>query len=273
MKKNIEISEARERLTRHKRVVVKIGTTSLTYPNGMLNLQRIERLCWVLSDLCNQGREMILVTSGAIGVGANSLGMEQRPRDIIGRQAASAVGQAMLMQIYHRFLLTYNRNAGQILLTRDCADNPVRRENAHNTVEQLLKMGVIPIVNANDTVTTDELGEFSDNDNLSAHVAIFSESHLLIMLSDIEGLYDKDPKTNPTATFFHEITEITPKMESAAAGSNSALGTGGMTTKLNAARTAIAHGIDTVIASGEDPAILLRILAGEDEGTLFTATV
>jgi len=236
----------------------------------MLNLQRIEKLCWVMADLCNQGKEVILVTSGAIGVGANSLGMSTRPRDIIGRQAASAVGQAMLMQIYHRFLQTYNRNAAQILLTRDCVDNHVRRQNAHNTVEQLLAMGVVPIVNANDTIATDELHEFSDNDNLSACVAVFSDSDLLIMLSDIEGLYDKDPKTHPKAVLFHEVTEITPTMESAAGGSGSSLGTGGMATKLDAARMALEYGIDTVIASGEDPTILLRIFAGEDEGTLFT---
>jgi len=266
----LETTPARALLSEHKRAVVKIGTTSLTYPNGTLNLQRIEKLCWVLADLYNQGKEIILVTSGAIGVGANSLGMEQRPRDIIGRQAASAVGQAMLMQIYQRFLQTYNRNAAQILLTRDCVDNPVRRENAQNTLHQLLAMGVVPIVNANDTIATDELTEFSDNDNLSAHVAAFSESGLLVILSDIEGLYNKDPKTHPKAILFHEVNEITPKMEAAAGGSNSSLGTGGMITKLNAAKIALEHNIDTVIASGEDPSILLRIFSGENEGTLFT---
>ncbi|MCL2225674.1 MAG: glutamate 5-kinase [Defluviitaleaceae bacterium] len=266
----MNISPAREQLTRHKRAVVKIGTSSLTYPNGMLNLQRIEKLCWVLADLCNRGKEIIVVTSGAIGVGANSLGMETRPRDIIGRQAASAVGQAMLMQIYNRFLMTYNRHAAQILLTKDCVENPVMRENAHNTVEQLLAMGVVPIVNANDTIATDELGEFSDNDNLSADVAVFSSAKLLIMLSDIEGLYNKDPRTHPKATLFTEINEITPKMESAAGGSGTTLGTGGMATKLTAARTALQNNIDTVIASGSDPSVLLQIFDGEEKGTLFT---
>lgn len=264
------MTTARQLLKNHTRAVVKIGTTSLTYPNGMLNLQRIERLCWVLADLYNRGKQVILVTSGAIGVGANSLGMDTRPRDIIGRQAASAVGQAMLMQIYHRFLQTYNRHAAQILLTRDCVDNPIRRENARNTVEQLLAMGVVPIVNANDTIATDELDEFSDNDNLSACVAEFSNSRLLIILSDIDGLYDKDPKTHPGAVLFHEINEITPKMETAAGGAGSALGTGGMATKLSAARLALKNGTDAVIASGEDPAVLLRIFDGEEEGTLFT---
>ncbi|MDR0272594.1 MAG: glutamate 5-kinase [Clostridiales bacterium] len=267
----METSNARALLANHKRAVVKIGTTSLTYPNGMLNLQRIEKLCWVLADLYNRGKEVILVTSGAIGVGANTLGMETRPRDIIGKQAASAVGQAMLMQIYQRFLLTYNRHAAQILLTRDCVDSPTRKENAHNTLEQLLAMGVVPIVNANDTVATDELGEFSENDNLSAYVAKLTNSELLVLLSDVEGMYDKNPKTHPKAVLFREVHEITPKMESAAGESNSSFGTGGMATKLNAARMALENNIDTVIASGEDPAILLRIFAGEEEGTLFHA--
>ncbi|MCL2049085.1 MAG: glutamate 5-kinase [Defluviitaleaceae bacterium] len=267
----MEISQAREHLSLHKRIVVKIGTTTLTYPNGTLNLQRIERICWVVADLCNQNKEIIIVTSGAVGVGANSLGMEQRPKDIIGRQAASAVGQAMLMNIYHRFLMAYNRHAAQILLTRECVGSPGRKENAHNTICQLLAMGVVPIVNANDTIATDELGELSDNDNLSAHVAIFSESQLLVILSDIEGFYNKDPRTNPKAVLFSEVTEITPKIEAAAGGSGSSLGTGGMATKLTAARTALEHGISTVIASGDDPMILLRILAGGQEGTLFRA--
>jgi len=266
----MEASPARAQLAQHKRAVVKIGTTSLTYPNGMLNLQRIEKLCWVLADLFNQGKEIILVTSGAIGVGANSLGMDERPRDIIGRQAASAVGQAMLMQIYQNFLRTYNRNAAQILLSRDCVNNGLRRENARNTIDKLLKMGAIPIVNANDTIATDELPELNDNDTLASYVAAFSESELLVMLTDREGLYDKNPRTHPKAVLFKEVNEITPKIESAAGESGSSLGTGGMITKLTAVRYALEYGIDTVIASGQDPTILLRLLAGEEEGTLFT---
>jgi len=265
----MEMSPAREQLTKHKRAVVKIGTSSLTYENGMLNLQRIEKLCWVLADLYNQGKEIILVTSGAIGVGASSLGME-RPRDIVGRQAASAVGQAMLMQIYNGFFLTYNRKIAQILLTRDCINDGLRRENAHNAINKIIEMGAIPIVNANDTIATDELPELNDNDTLSAYVAAFSNSDLLIMLTDREGFYNKDPRTHPKAILLRELNEVTPKMESAAGGSGSVLGTGGMVTKLNAARYALEHDIDIVIASGEDPAILLRILNGDEEGTLFT---
>jgi glutamate 5-kinase len=266
----MEISPARARLTQHVRAVVKIGTTSLTHANGMLNLQRIEKLCWVLADLYNQGKEIILVTSGAIGVGANTLAMSERPRDIIGRQAASAVGQAMLMQIYQNFLRTYGRTAAQILLTRDCVNDSLRRENASNAINKLISLGAIPIVNANDTIATDELPELNDNDTLSSYVAAFSHSHMLIMLSDREGLYNKDPRTHPRATLFRELNEVTPKMEFSAGGSGSALGTGGMVTKLNAARYALEHDIDTVIASGEDPSILLRIFSGNEEGTLFT---
>lgn len=267
----MEISQARAQITNHSRAVVKIGTTSLTYPNGRLNLQRIERLCWVLSDLYNQGKKIILVTSGAIGVGANHLSMPERPRDVVGKQVASAVGQVVLMQVYTRFARIYNRNVAQILLSRDCVNDPEKRENTHNTVNRLLEMGVIPIVNANDTIATDELFyELSDNDTLASYMAALADCKLLVMLSDREGLYDKDPKTHRKAVLFREVSEITPKIESAAGGSGSTLGTGGMETKLNAARYALEKGIDTIIASGEDPAILLRIFAGDEEGTLFT---
>jgi len=260
---------ARAHLAEHKRIVVKVGTTTLTYPNGQLNLQRIEKICLVLSDLCNQGKEMILVTSGAIAVGADCLRLDTRPRDILGKQATSAVGQAMLMQIYQRFFSMYNRQIAQILLTSDVLDNPVRKQNASNTINTLIAMGVVPIVNANDTIATDELDEISDNDTLSAHVAVLSESDLLIMLSDIEGLYNADPKTAPQAAFYYEVHTITPEMEGGAGGAGSNLGTGGMATKLSAARIAMAHHIDGMIASGEEPEVLWRILKGEQVGTLF----
>lgn len=261
---------ARARLAGHNRVVVKVGTTTLTYPNGRLNLQRIEKLCMVLSDLCNQGKEMILVTSGAIAVGADRLGLPERPRDTRGKQAASAVGQAMLMQIYQQFFSRYNQQIAQILLTRDVVENDERKENARNTLFTLLSMGVIPLVNENDSVSTDELG-FSENDTLSAYVSIITESGLLIMLSDIDGLYEADPKINPKARIFHEIEDITEEVESLAGCSSTKLGTGGMISKIAAARLATGHGTDTLIASGEDPAVLWRLLSGEPEGTLFVA--
>ena len=274
------VSPGRLRLSGHKRITVKIGTTSLTYPNGQLNLQRIEKICLVLSDLCNQGKEMILVTSGAIAVGADCLGLKSRPRDILGKQAASAVGQAMLMQIYQRFFSMYNRKIAQILLTSDVLESPVRKQNASNTLNTLISMGVVPIVNANDTIATEELDEngssgseaaaVSDNDTLSAHVAVLSESDMLLMLSDIEGLYNADPRSAAQAAFYYEVHTITPEMESGAGGSGSSLGTGGMATKLTAARISLEHGIDAMIASGENPEIVWRILEGEQVGTLFT---
>ena len=262
---------AREHLAKHKRIVVKIGTTSLTYPNGQLNLQRIEKVCRVISDLCNQGKEMILVTSGAIAVGADCLGLSERPRDIRGKQAASAVGQAMLMQIYQQFFSLYNKRIAQLLLTQDVLDVEVKKTNASNTFNTLLSMGVVPVVNANDTIATDELEEISDNDRLSAHVAVLAGADLLIMLSDIEGLYSADPKVVPDAKFFHEIYEITPELEAMAGGAGSNLGTGGMATKIMAARIALKGGIDTVIALGEEPEVLWQLLNGEQVGTLFVA--
>jgi len=262
----------RQRLVFHKRVVIKVGTTTLTYPNGHLNLKCMERLCLVLSDLCNHGRQIVLVTSGAIAVGADRLRLGERPRDTHGKQAASAVGQALLMQTYQNFFAQYNRNIAQILLTRDIASNPMHKNNARNALNTLLHMGVIPIVNENDAVATDEIesGEFSENDTLSAYVAVLAESDLLVMLSDIEGLYDTDPKTHPNAKIFYEIKEITPEIEALAGGAGSSLGTGGMATKLSAARMATANGVDVVVASGEDPAILWKLLAGEQVGTIFT---
>ena len=260
----------RSHLAKHKRVVVKVGTTTLTYPNGRLNLRRIEKLCMVLSDLRAQGREMMLVTSGAIAVGADRLGLAERPRDVRYKQAASAVGQASLMQIYQNFFSAYNQQIAQILLTKDIVEYEERRLNARNTLFTLLEMGVIPLINENDSVSTDELG-FSENDTLSAYVSVITDSDLLILLSDVVGLYDADPNINTGARFFYEVNEITPDIESLAGSSASKLGTGGMITKISAARMAAENGIETVIASGEDPAVLWRLFSGEREGTLFYA--
>ena len=260
----------REHLKSHKRIVVKVGTTTLTYPNGQLNFQRIEKICLVLSDLCNQGKEMILVSSGAIAAWADRLHLDERPRDILGKQAASAVGQVILMQIYQRFFSLFNRNVAQILLTSDVLDCKVRKEHASNTINTLISMGVVPIINANDTVATDELTEISENDTLSAHVAAISDSDFLIILSDIEGLYNADPRNAPQAAFYYEVHTITPEIEQSAGGAGSKLGTGGMATKLSAAKIALAHNIDALVASGEDPEIIWQILSGEQRGTLFT---
>lgn len=258
----------RQQLKSHKRVVVKVGTTSLTYSNGALNLKKIEKLAWVLTDLYNQGKEVILVSSGAIAVGTDRLKLAERPRDIKGKQAASAVGQAALMQIYESFFMKYNQIVAQVLLTKDVIDNSHKRQNARNTLFQLLKLGVIPIINANDTVSIDEL-DFSDNDTLSAYVACLIESDALIILSDIDGLYNADPKVDGNAMLLHKVEKITPTIKEIASGSSSSLGTGGMVTKIQAAEMAMCEGIDTVIASGKDPSILFEILEGNEVGTLF----
>jgi len=224
----------------------------------------------VISDLCNQGKEMLLVTSGAIAAGADSLRLEHRPRDIPGKQAASAVGQAILMQIYQRFFSLYNRQAAQILLTSDVLDNPIRKQNASNTINTLLSMGVVPIINANDTITTEEINEISDNDTLSARVTVLTESNLLIMLSDTEGLYNVNPRSAPQAALYYEVNTITPDMLENAGEAGTTLGTGGMATKLNAVQILMGHNIDSLLAQGEDPGIIWRILEGERLGTYFS---
>lgn len=253
---------------KHNRIVVKVGTTSLTYENGKLNLKRIAKLAWVLTDLRNQGKEVILVSSGAIAVGTDRLGLSQRPRDIRGKQAASAVGQAVLMQIYENFFMEYNQKVAQILLTKDVFDNDTRKENARNTFSALLEMGVIPVVNENDTVSIEEI-EFSDNDTLSAYVACLIEADLLIILSDIDGIYDCDPKTNKKAKLISRIDKFDDEIFCVAGESANALGTGGMLTKLYAAKMASDAHIDTVVAQGEEPKIIFKILNGDEKGTLI----
>jgi len=253
-----------------KNVVVKIGTTSLTHPNGKLNLKLISKLAWVLTDLQNQGYSMTLVTSGAIAVGAVKLGMEARPRDIMGQQAASAVGQAALMRIYETFFSEHNQNVAQILLTKDCLESSERRKNAKNTFMMLKQLNVIPIVNENDTVSTAELG-FADNDALSAQVACLTEADLLIMLSDIDGFYDSDPKLNPDAKLISFIETIDDEMLAAGGKPQDGLGTGGGSAKITAAQTAAEQGIPTVIALGKDPLLLYDILNGENVGTFINA--
>jgi glutamate 5-kinase len=221
----------------------------------------------VLTDLRVCGKEVILVSSGAIAVGADRLGTP-RPRDTSGKQAVSAVGQAILMQIYENFFMQYNQHVAQILLTKDALENEERKRNARNTFAKLLSLRVIPIVNENDTVSTDEL-EFSDNDSLSAYVACLVEADALIMLSDIDGLYDRDPKKHSDAKLISVVPEITEEIARGAGGAGSSLGTGGMETKLTAARMAAEAGIDTIITSGERAEVLFDILGGAEIGTLF----
>jgi len=255
-------------LQRHKRIVVKVGTTTLTYANGKLNFKLMDKLCMVLTDLRNQGKDVILVSSGAIAVGADRLGLAERPRDIPGKQAASAVGQAVLIQIYENFFINYNQKTAQILLTRDVMEQEHLRDNARNTFFTLLSLGVIPIVNENDTISVEELG-FSENDNLSARVACLADAELLILLSDQDGMYDEDPGKNPQARLIPVVDGITADVEAMAGDSASALGTGGFAAKVGAAKMANAQGIDVVVASGADPEVLFDILAGAEKGTLF----
>jgi len=261
----------REHIQNCGRVVVKVGTTTLAYPNGKLNLQRIEKLTWVLSALRNRGLDVVLVTSGAIAVGADRLGLAERPRDICGKQAASAVGQAALMQMYQSFFLSYGQTVAQILLTKDVLENEVMRENARNTFFTLFKLGVIPIVNENDTVSVAELGfSFGENDLLSAYVACLVESDALALLSDTNAIYDLgDPALHPEAKAVSFVSEITPEIKRMAGGSGSKLGTGGMASKVEAAEMVTAQGIDMVVCSGKEPEILFDVLDGKEIGTFF----
>ena len=251
------------------RIVIKVGTSTLTYPNGRLNLQRIERLSWVLADLRNQGKDVILVTSGAIGVGATRLGFDHRPEKMREKQASAAVGQAVLIQIYQQFFNNYNQKVAQVLLTKEDIAEGRRRENIINPFEALLDMGVIPIVNANDTISTYEI-EFSDNDQLSAEVASLLNAELLIILTDTDALYDKDPRTAGDARRIPRVTEITEDIRRMAGEKGSAFGTGGMCTKVCAAERCTKDGIDMAIINGDDPVHIHSVLEGKDIGTIFT---
>ena len=263
-------------LEKAKRIVVKVGTSTLTYDNGKVNFTRIDKLARVLSDLLNQDKEVVLVTSGAIGVGVGKLKLKKKPDTIPEKQAVAAVGQCELMHIYSKFFSEYGHTVGQILLTRDVVEEAHTRRNVINTFETLLKNGIVPIVNENDSVSIDEIeyGEkrlFGDNDTLSAIVAILVKADLLIILSDIDGFYSDDPKHNSKSCMLSIICDITPEIEMFAGGAGTKRGTGGMITKLAAAKTASAHGIDMILASGSDPGIIMDIIAGGDIGTLFKA--
>lgn len=250
-----------------KRIVVKVGTSTVCHPNGAPDLRRLEILCRTLSDLRNQGHDVVLVTSGAIGVGTNKMGLRERPCSIAGRQAAASIGQCELMRIYDRFFMDYGCLSGQILLTKGITENPVGKDNVIATFNALLDMHAIPIVNENDSVATEEI-VYGDNDTLSAVVAVFVHADLLVLLSDIDGLYDKDPSVYPDAKpvdIVHDPAEV----RYMASGSRSNHGTGGMVTKINAAEITMADGISTIVANGKDPRILYQIADGEKTGTLF----
>ena len=260
----------REMLKNAKRIVVKVGTSTITYSNGKRNFSQIDRLARELSDLQNQGKEMILVTSGAVAVGVDRLGLPKKPDTIPGKQAAAAVGQGVLMHTYEKFFADYGQVVAQVLLTKTESIDRHRYTNSRNTFMELLKQGVIPIVNENDVGALDEL-KIGDNDNMSALVAGIVDADLVIILSDIDGLYTANPQTNPDAELVPLVTEITPEIEASAGGVGSARGTGGMATKIQAAKAATSSGINLVIASGTEKNAIPRIVNGENIGTLFVS--
>lgn len=265
-------TDARQKLKEKKRIVIKIGSSSLTHPEtGELNLLKMEKLVRILCDLKGEGRDVILVSSGAIAAGRQALGGQKRPDTISEKQAYAAVGQARLMMVYQKLFSEYNHIAAQVLMTKETMLNDSSRFNAQNTFDELLQLGAIPIVNENDTVSTHEI-QFGDNDRLSAIVAALTGADLLILLSDIDGLYTDDPRQNPDARFIRLVEEITPQlMDMGKDTSGSNVGTGGMSAKLAAARIATDSGSDMVIANASDVEIIHDIMSGMDRGTLFTA--
>lgn len=266
----------RERLKNKKRIVIKIGSSSLTHPEtGRLNLRKLEVLARELCDLRNQGKDVVLVSSGAIATGVAALGLKEKPTELKRKQACAAVGQARLMMIYQKLFSEYNQPSAQILMTKNTMVNNINRKNAQNTFNELLDLGVIPIVNENDSVSTYEiqtLEKFGDNDTLSAVVAALVQADLLILLSDIDGLFTDDPNTNPNARFIDVVENLDENLLNMGKGtSGSKVGTGGMATKLTAAQIASAAGVDMVIANGVDFHVIHKITEGRNYGTLFVS--
>ncbi|MBV1757921.1 MAG: glutamate 5-kinase [Dethiosulfatibacter sp.] len=261
----------RSELKKANRIVIKIGTSSITYKNGKINFKKIEQLSKVLTDLKNSGKEIVLVSSGAIGAGMSKLGLKSKPVELREKQAVAAVGQGLLMQFYEKFFNEYNQTIAQLLLTEDVMTDQIKRRNVENTFFTLLDMGVIPIANENDSVSTDEItgSKIGDNDTLSSMVAILVKADLLIMLSDIEGLYESAPSINPNAKLISYVGRIDQDTYKIAGGADSLIGTGGMFTKIRAAENLMKNEIHTVIASGENINIIYSILEGEEIGTFF----
>ena len=263
-------------MEKKQRIVVKVGTSTLTHESGDLDLRSMDHLARTLSDLEGMGHEIILVSSGAIAIGTAKMGLPARPKELRMKQAAAAVGQCQMMHIYDKFFAEYNHTVAQILLTGDDIEEEDRAEHLRSTFSALLEMGIIPVVNENDSVSSAEIETghhkvLGDNDTLSAMVARLCKADLLVLLSDINGLYDADPKTHPNAKLLHRVKEITPEILEMAGGAGSWRGTGGMATKLTAARVAMEAGCDMVITNGARMEDLYGIVAGEDIGTRFLA--
>ncbi len=252
-----------------KRLVVKVGTSTLTYDTGKTNIRRMHKLVSVLSDIVNSGVQVALVTSGAIGVGVGKLGLKERPSDISGRQAAATVGQCELMFMYDKLFGEYGHTVGQLLITKNDVDSTERRENLINTFEKLFDYGAVPIINENDSVAVDEI-VYGDNDSLSAIVAKLINADALIILTDIDGLYDENPTENEDAKLISQVDEITDELIAVAGGHGSKFSTGGMVTKLHAAQIAMDAGIDTIVMNGAAPESIYKALDGKQIGTFFT---
>ncbi len=252
-----------------KRLVVKVGTSTLTYDTGKTNIRRMHKLVSVLSDIVNSGIEVALVTSGAIGVGVGKLGLKERPSDISGRQAAATVGQCELMFMYDKLFGEYGHTVGQLLITKSDVDSEERRKNLINAFEKLFDYGAVPIVNENDSVAVDEI-VYGDNDSLSAIVAKLINADALIILTDIDGLYDDNPNENEDAKLISQVDEITDELIAVAGGHGSKFSTGGMVTKLHAAQIAMDAGIDTIVMNGSTPESIYKALDGKQIGTFFT---
>lgn len=250
------------------RIVVKVGTSTLAHPSGLINIRRVEELCKVMSDLKNAGHDIILVTSGAIGMGAGKLQLSERPRDVAAKQAAAAVGQCELMYSYDKLFSEYNHTVAQLLMTGSDFENEERHINFKNTMDKLLEFKALPIINENDTVATDEI-KVGDNDTLSAMVAVNVNADLLILLSDIDGLFTADPHSDPKAKLISVVSEINDDILALGGGEGSSLGTGGMRTKLHAAEICTENNCDMVIANGKDPDVLYDIVEGKAVGTRF----
>ena len=251
-----------------KKIVVKVGTSTLTYETGKTNIRRMMKLCSVLADLHNAGLDVVLVTSGAIGVGVGKLGLSKKPEDIPGRQAAACVGQCELMFMYDKFFSEYGQKTGQLLVTKDDFENETRRKNLSNAFEKLFEYGAIPVVNENDSVATEEI-VFGDNDSLSAIVAKLIKADALIILSDIDGLFDSNPAENPEARLIPVVEKIDDRILSICGSAGTSRGTGGMVTKVHAAQIACKVGIPTVVMNGSAPQDIYKLIDGRQTGTLF----
>ncbi|RBP63866.1 glutamate 5-kinase [Alkalibaculum bacchi] len=266
------VNQLRESITEAKRIVIKVGTSSITYQSGKINLRKMEELTRVISDLQNSGKEMVLVSSGAVGAGMGKIGISEKPKELPMKQAAAAVGQAVLMRLYEKFFNDYNQNIAQILLTRDVFSSKIKSNNAINTFDALFKMGIIPIVNENDTVSTSELegDRIGDNDTLSAMVSGLTKADVLLILSDVEGLCDSNPSKNPQAKLITYVDQLNEEIYGFAGDSETEFGTGGMITKLNAAKLAAQRSIPTVLASSQNVNNIYEILEGKEIGTYIS---